>query len=119
MRYSYAISNSIAARYIGTRFLFRWRCIWRHTLSPVNIDVSKESLEDFEIGLFCTPPCPGSTIDYETQDQISTRKVSITPGDQRGIVHLVEDGVVYDDKRSKPLDQQTSVGLAVCSTYQK
>jgi len=61
-----------------------------------NSAVPEESLEDFEIGLFCTPPGPGSTIDYESQDPISTRKVSITPGDQRGIVHLTEDGVAYD-----------------------
>lgn len=61
-----------------------------------NSAVPEESLEDFEIGLFCVPPGDGAEIDYETQNPITTLKASITSGDQSGTVHLIEDDVVYD-----------------------
>ncbi len=51
-----------------------------------NSTVPEESLEDFEIGLYCVPPGPGSTIDYKTQDPVEIIKVSIRSGSQSGIV---------------------------------
>ena len=59
----------------------------------LNKNVPEDSLDDFEIELYCVPPPPGAgaEIDYDTQKPIVTINVSITPGDQRGIIRLVED----------------------------
>ncbi len=61
-----------------------------------NSTVPEGSLDNFDIGLFCVPSGPGAEINYDTQQPISTIKASITSGDQRGAVRLVEDDVVYD-----------------------
>ncbi|KAL7455667.1 hypothetical protein ACHAWC_007212 [Mediolabrus comicus] len=57
----------------------------------VSSNVSEDSLDNFEIGLYCVPAGPGAKIDYNTQQPISTIKVSITPSDQRGTIRLGED----------------------------
>ncbi len=56
-----------------------------------NKTVPQDSLDNFEIELYCLPQGPGAAIDYDTQDPISTIKASITPSDKRGIIRLVED----------------------------
>ena len=62
----------------------------------INKNVPQDSLDDFEIGLYCVPPGAGAVIDYNTQQPISTINASIAPGEQRGIILLVED----DDEES-------------------
>ena len=59
----------------------------------INKNVPEDSLDGFEIGLYCVPPPKGTgaEIDYETQKPILTINVSIAPGDQRGIIRLGEN----------------------------
>ena len=58
-----------------------------------NSSVPEDSLDGFEIGLYCVPPPPGTgaVIDYNTQQPILTIKASVTPSDQSGIIRLVQD----------------------------
>ena len=63
----------------------------------INKNVPEDSLDGFEIGLYCVPPGTGAEIDYETQDPILTMNASIAPGDQGGTIRLVQNPDIYDD----------------------
>ena len=62
----------------------------------INRSVPEDSLDDFDIDLYCTPPGAGGEIDYETQDPVKTIKAAIVQDNSRdGIVHLAMDGTEY------------------------
>ncbi len=61
-----------------------------------NKTVPQDSLDSFEIGLYCVPAGPGAVINYETQDPILIFKASITPSERKGIIRLVQDPDIYD-----------------------
>ena len=63
----------------------------------INKNVPQDSLDNFEIGLYCVPPGAGAVIDYNTQEPILTMNASITPGDRSGTIRLVQNPEIYDD----------------------
>ena len=62
----------------------------------INRSVPEDSLENFDIDLYCTPPGAGEQIDYKNQDPAKTIKAAIVQDNSReGIVHLTMDGIEY------------------------
>ena len=66
-----------------------------------NRSVPEDSLDDFDIDLYCTPPGAGEQIDYETQDPEKTINAAIVQDNSReGIAYLTMDDIEYQVLRS-------------------
>ena len=66
----------------------------------INRSVPEDSLEDFDIDLYCVPPGAGGEINYETQDPVKTTNAKIAQGNSReGIVNITHyrEEVAHDE----------------------